>query len=269
MSKRKSEKSCLGQIFKLIIVVLIIFAGIKVYKKLDNKPAKTTLSRSVPSKGPTKYSKGQDNLYDLTGPVVDTANLLSKSQYNELDSFLRNLDKNSGVQIAVLTVDSLNGESIEAFSIRHAEKWKLGQKGVDNGALLVAAMEEHDLRIETGYGTEAAFTDAKCSRIINNILIPKFRSEKYGEGIVEAVKSMAGIITSDESLISKEVDRESPKSNTTLYIIIGILLFVFLGVSKFIFPIFGHSSSRGGSFLGDIFSGGGGSFGGGGASGHW
>ena len=94
------------------------------------------------------YTKDRNGLYDFAGFVLDAANLLTTAQYNELTAFLNNLDDTTGVQIAVLTVPSLNGVALEEFSIRHAEKWQLGQKGVDNGALLVASMEEHALRID-------------------------------------------------------------------------------------------------------------------------
>lgn len=237
---------------------------------------------------PAEYTKDKTGLYNLTCPVIDVAKLLDQNQYGELDDFLRTLDSTTGVQIAVLTVDSLDGNSIEEFSIRHAEKWKLGQKGVDNGALLVASMEEHALRIETGYGTETVLTDAKCSRIINNILVPKFQGGKYGDGIVEAVKNMAGIITSDESLISFGELKDAEEPNIFFIALILILPTVFIiFLIILISNIFNKSniSSSSGSYHsggssrssysrssysgGSSFGGGGGSFGGGGASGHW
>ena len=231
------------------------------------------------------YTKDRNGLYDFAGFVLDAANLLTTAQYNELTAFLNNLDDTTGVQIAVLTVPSLNGVALEEFSIRHAEKWQLGQKGVDNGALLVASMEEHALRIETGYGTEGALTDAKCSRIIRNILVPQFRDGKYGEGIIEAVKNMAGIITEDESLVSKSVLSESSSSSSTdsedniLYIILAAIIIIIIigGIFSSIGSGGGgsysggsyHSSGRSYSGGGHSFSGGGGHFGGGGSSGHW
>lgn len=253
--------------------------------QVPNKAKKSSDSFSQQFLDSTKpyYTKDKNGLYDLVGPVIDAANLLNTSQYNQLDSFLRNLDETTGVQIAVLTVPSLNGVALEEFSIRHAEKWQLGQKGVDNGALLVASMEEHALRIETGYGTEGSLTDAKCAQIIRNVLVPNFRDGKYGEGIIEAVNNMAGIITADESLISKSVLSESSSSSNAddtmdiLYIILAaIIIFIFIAA------VFGNAGSggsySGGSYHssghsysggGHSFSGGGGHFGGGGASGHW
>jgi len=239
-----------------------------------------------------QYLKDANGLYRLTGPVVDTAHVLSESEYNELDSYLRNLDTTTGVQIAVLTVDTLDGDDINSFSMKYAEAWKLGQKGVDNGALLTVAMQEHDVRIETGYGTEGALTDAKCARIIRNVLIPAFRSNKYGEGIISAVKNMAGIITNDSSLVTvNQTDEEKESSGNSVGNGIAILLFVLFvlfwlvliivsSVMSAVNPHSGigrnytsntgtHFGGFGGGSGGGGFSGGGGGFGGGGASGHW
>ncbi len=245
------------------------------------------------------------NVYELTGPVVDSAKILSSREYSELDSFLRQLDQNTGVQIAVLTVDSLNGEDIESFSMRHAEAWKLGKKGVDNGALLTVALEEHDVRIETGYGTEGALTDAKCARILRNVIIPEFKQGDYGEGIIEGVKNMAGVITSDDSLVDETVKSDAVIDDGTVEdkIALGIFLVIFIfiimlavvsSIGRSLFPhsplmrwlfmtrmlsngprnnthnhttIHTSGFSGGSSFGG--FRGGGGGFGGGGASGHW
>lgn len=252
---------------------------------LDPEDSSSVFHSSSHSTATSKpqYTKDKNGLYNLAGPVIDAANLLSMSQYNQLESFLLNLDETSGVQIAVLTVPSLNGVALEEFSIRHAEKWQLGQKGVDNGALLLASMEEHALRIETGYGTEGVLTDAKCAQIIRNVLVPNFRDGKYGEGIIEAVNNMAGIITSDESLISKSVLSETSSSSYSdstfmdvCYIILAIIIIII-----FLALVFGGSGSgsySGGSYRGGghsysgggrSFSGGGGHFGGGGSSGHW
>lgn len=249
----------------------------------------------------TSAFNSKTNTYELTGPVVDTAAILSKQEYSELDAFLTALDKNTGVQIAVLTVNSLDGEDIESFSMRHAEEWKLGKKGIDNGALLTVALEEHDVRIETGYGTEGALTDAICSRILRNVIIPEFKNGNYGKGIIEGVKNMAGVITSDSSLVSDSMPSDSSSADSVsdtgalaVFIILFILtisLSILSKIGRKLFPnsrllrfLFmtrvltgssgGHSgsssySSHSSSGFSGGFSGGGGSFGGGGASGHW
>ncbi len=236
------------------------------------------------SKAYTKDSKG---LYELTGPVMDAAHILSEDEYYQLNSFLLNLSEKTGAQIVVLTVPELDGIAIETFSIEHATKWALGQKGVDNGVLLTVAMEEHDIRIETGYGAEGSLTDAKCARIIRNIIAPAFQQGKYGEGIISAVQNMAGILQDDPSLVT--ISEEETDSTPAL-----IAMAVFLAFVVVMLVLAAKNSKRGGtvgsiansiplamfadSFTGGSggssssgfsFSGGGGSFGGGGASGHW
>ena len=244
---------------------------------------------------PQTYAQDKNGIYQLTGPVMDTAHVLSDSEYSELDSFLRNLDQTTSVQIAVLTVDSLGGEDIESFSMKYAEAWKLGQKGVDNGALLTVAMEEHGLRIETGYGTEGTLTDAKCAQIIRNVIVPEFKKNDYGTGIVNGVKNMAGIITSNSELvtISDNVDEDSEELTVQDIIIMGVIFLVLLivvvmqilmSIARRLSPLswlgrtgqhihdtnVARNSHGGGSgWSGGGFSGGGGSFGGGGASGSW
>lgn len=237
------------------------------------------------------YSKDKNGLYEFTNCVIDAANLLSESQYSELCSYLVNLNKTSGVQIAVLTVKSLAGEDLESFSLSHAEKWGLGQRGVDNGALLVVAYDERAIRIETGYGTEAALTDAKCARIIRNVIAPSFQKGDYGNGIILGVKNMAGIITNDETLVSKDVSEEKVKSNGSAIPIIVIMLIFFIFYFRAIIYGITHRGRRGtrvyprnsnshrsssgssgfssGSHSSGGFHGGGGHFGGGGASGRW
>ena len=248
---------------------------------------------------PKSYTKGKDGIYKLVGPVMDTANVLTDSEYAELDSFLRNLDETTGVQIAVLTVESLDDEGIESYSLKHAEAWQLGQNGVDNGALLTVAMNAHSLRIETGYGTEGTLTDAKCAQIIRNVIVPEFKKGNYGTGIVNGVKNMAGIITSNSELVTVSDNPDDDSAGTELselivgIIVVLIILFVLvmqiiMSIARRLSPLSwlgrtgqrihdanveraSHSSSggSGGGSSYHSFSGGGGSFGGGGASGGW
>ena len=98
----------------------------------------------------------------LTGRIVDNAKIISSQDKMEISSYLKNLEDQTGIQIAVLTIKSLEGESLEEFSLRTAEKWKLGEKGKDNGALLLVALNERKIRIEVGYGLEERLTDTKC-----------------------------------------------------------------------------------------------------------
>lgn len=222
----------------------------------------------------------------LASPVVDTAGILSASEKQELEDYLLALDHQTGVQIAVLTIPSLEGESLESFSMKTAETWKLGQQGEDNGALLLVALEERAIRIETGYGLEGTLTDAKSGLIIRQVIVPLFRADRYGQGIIEAVRNMAGIVTGNEEILSEKVrnpDEDKPGGNFAgliffiLFFLLmrgglgrrgGLLGALFLG--SMLGGRRGGSSGFGGSgFGGGGFSGGGGGFGGGGASGGW
>lgn len=225
-----------------------------------------------------KSHKDKKGIYSLEGPLVDTANVFSHDQYVELCSFLLALDDLYGVQIAVLTVDNMDGESIEEFSMKHAEQWRLGQKGVDNGVLFVLSRSDRYVRIETGYGAEGALTDAYCSRIINKVMIPQFRTGHFAEGLTNGVKNAAGIVLSDDSLVTLDLTGEDESSSEGKLdgagILILVIIVIFMIILSFRFPLFGAvvSEVMSGVFSGGSgggFSGGGGGFGGGGASGHW
>lgn len=235
-----------------------------------------------------------------TGPVNDLAQVMTDQQRQELTDYLTNLNNQTGIQMAVLTVPSLEGDSIEDFSFRTASAWKLGQEKEDNGALLVVSEGDRELRIEVGYGLEGLLTDAKSGLIIRNVITPHFRNGDYGTGIVEGIKNMVGVATEDAQLISAEMTEEEGLDGQSLVVAIiffslyfAILTFAITksvksrrngssstGTVRMPTSTFGSSTSSFGSsfssrssfsggFGGGGFSGGGGSFGGGGASGKW
>lgn len=219
----------------------------------------------------------------LNGPVNDYAHIFSADETQELNAYLYNIDRKSDLQIAVLTIPSLEGESLEDYSIRVAEKWQIGQKGKDSGVILVIAAKDRKLRIEVGYGLEDRITDAQSSRIIRSVIAPQFQQQEYGKGVLLGVKNLAGLALQDESLISeaaKEARRQDDDSIPLPLIIFLIIIFLF--GSRFmpgglLWPLLflssgrrggGYSGRSGGGFGGG-FSGGGGHFGGGGSSGSW
>lgn len=228
----------------------------------------------------------------LQGRVNDYANVISKNDEQQINEYLTNVENQTGIQIAVLTIPSLKGEDIAAYGVKVAEKWKLGQKGEDNGTLLLVAMEERELRIEVGYGLEGLLTDAKCGLIIRNVIIPEFKDGDYSGGIKKGVMNIGGIACGDTEIVDKKVlNEEDEDSGAGLVFMIIWMIFIFViitskgGIFKWIFlsnvsrnigrniNAGNHSSSHksggfGGSNFGG-FSGGGGHFGGGGASGHW
>jgi uncharacterized protein len=224
----------------------------------------------------------------LAGRVNDTANILSDEVEKKLTAKLADVEQRTGHQLAILTVASLEGDPIEDFGIRVVEAWKLGQKGKDDGVLLLVAAGDHKMRIEVGYGLEGELPDAAAGRIIQDVMIPRFRQGDYDGGVTAAVSAILvriGAGTDEDKSAVAAAPSGSRSSGSPLG---SILRFLFLAPFLFFFLVvivlrrlfgggsgsrstyyggssFGGSSSGGGS----SFSGGGGSFGGGGASGSW
>jgi uncharacterized protein len=130
----------------------------------------------------------------LTGRVVDRTGTLSSGDIAALSQKLSDFEKRKGSQIAVLIVPTTDPETIDQFSIRVAEAWKIGRKKVDDGAILVVAKNDHHLRIEVGYGLEGALTDVTSRRIIDEVITPKFRTGDFAGGIADGVDRMVRII---------------------------------------------------------------------------
>ncbi|HEY6950929.1 MAG TPA: TPM domain-containing protein [Bacteroidota bacterium] len=130
----------------------------------------------------------------LGGRVNDYAGILSSSTITELDRTLKAFEDSTSNQVVVLTINSLNGESLEEYSVNVAQTWKLGQKGKDNGVLLLVVKDDRKLRIEVGYGLEGSLTDAVCSVIIQREILPKFKKGNYNAGVKAGVASIMSAI---------------------------------------------------------------------------
>lgn len=131
---------------------------------------------------------------ELTDRVVDLTSTLSPAQRDALSQRLAEFESRKGSQIAVLLVPTTEPESIEEYGIRVVDKWKLGRKDVDDGALLLIAKNDRALRIEVGRGLEGVLTDAMSRRIIDNIIVPHFRTGNYAEGIRAGVDAIAALL---------------------------------------------------------------------------
>jgi uncharacterized protein len=130
----------------------------------------------------------------LSGRVVDQTGTLSSGDIAALTQKLRDFETRKGSQIAVLIVPTTQPETIEQFSIRVAEAWKIGRKKVDDGAILVVAKNDRHLRIEVGYGLEGALTDITSRRIIDEVITPKFRDGDFAGGISAGADRIIRII---------------------------------------------------------------------------
>ena len=123
----------------------------------------------------------------LTGRVVDRTATLSSGDIASLDQTLKDFEARKGSQVAVLIVPTTQPETIEQYSLRVAEAWKIGRRKIDDGAILVVAKDDRKLRIEVGYGLEGALTDVTAKRIIDEVITPKFRNGDFGGGISDGV----------------------------------------------------------------------------------
>ena len=130
----------------------------------------------------------------LKGRVNDNAGILSPATERQLDAVLADLERSDSTQIVVLTLPSLQGDNLEDFSLRAAEKWQIGQKQFDNGALLLIAVKERKLRIEVGYGLEGSLTDLMAGRIIRNVIVPRFKEGRFDQGVADGVSAMIGVV---------------------------------------------------------------------------
>lgn len=138
----------------------------------------------------------------LTGHLVDHAGMLDADQQSKLEATLADYEAKTGSQIAVLTVKSTEPEAIEQFSIRVVEAWKLGRKGVDDGVLLMVALNNppalRRLRIEAGRGVQGTLTDAQSKRVLQDVIAPHFRDKDYYGGLNAGVGAIATLLNAEK-----------------------------------------------------------------------
>ncbi|WP_321959709.1 TPM domain-containing protein [Paraburkholderia sp. J69-1] len=128
---------------------------------------------------------------DLAGRVTDTTGIVTAACKAELTRRLASLEDTTGVQLAVLLVETTGQQSIEQYATAVFDKWKLGQQNIDNGVLLVAALKDHRVRIEVGYGLEGTIPDVLAADIIRTRIVPAFRSGHFERGIRDAVNALS------------------------------------------------------------------------------
>jgi uncharacterized protein len=137
-------------------------------------------------------SAGAADVPFLSGRVVDNAELLSSDARERIGAALKAHEDKTTNQIAVLTIPTLDNDSIEQYAVRVFENWKLGKKGKDNGVLLVIVPKERKMRIEVGYGLEGSLPDVAASRVIRNVLAPHFKAGNFDKGVEEGVAAIIG-----------------------------------------------------------------------------
>jgi uncharacterized protein len=164
----------------------------------------------------------------LKAPVTDLTGTLAPDQVAALDAKLRAFTQSKGSQVAVLIVPTTQPEAIEQYSLRVAEAWKLGRKGVDDGALLLVALNDRKVRIEVGYGLEGALPDATANRIIDEVIVPAFRRGDIYDGIASGVDRMLRVIEG-ERLPEPEVNSPAVGVPGLLHFLPFLFIFALIG----------------------------------------
>jgi uncharacterized protein len=232
----------------------------------------------------------------LSGRVVDQAQILDAAARTRIDGKLEQLESKTSTQLVVATLRSLQGYDIADYGYRLGRSWGIGQKGKNNGAILLVASNERKVRIEVGYGLEGTITDAVSRFIIENAILPRFRAGDFPGGIERGVDDLVLLLSGNaEDFKRRAAEQQARPGGTTgaasfafVILLIAIWFIFFVRRSQrpgypgrqappFWIPT-GGSRDRGGwpggggwssGGSGGGFSGGGGSFGGGGASGSW
>ncbi len=150
------------------------------------------------------------NFPKLTGRVVDNANILSVATKNQLETMLANLEQNSSNQLVVVTLKSLQGYDISDFGYQLGRHWGIGQKGKNNGVLLIIAPNERKVRIEVGYGLEGDLTDAISSVIIQTKILPYFKKSDFDGGVLAGTKAIVEVIEGTYKPVVKKHKKVSP-----------------------------------------------------------
>jgi uncharacterized protein len=223
--------------------------------------------------------------------VNDYAGLLSSTDRQRLESRLAERERATGAQVVVAIFRSLEGQSLEDFSIRLAQQWRIGQKSLDNGVILLVFADDRKVRLEVGYGLEPVIPDIVAGALIRDTLAPRFREQRYAAGIEAATDAIYARISGERvGTPPAGRGRAAPTGVNPASLLLMLLIFGVFGVALLSAmrnasrrgftagrggwrsnpPIFygggggGWSGRSGGGF-----SGGGGRFGGGGASGSW
>jgi uncharacterized protein len=234
---------------------------------------------------PARAQQGDVPIPPYTGYVTDDAGVIGDERQAQLEAFLDQLQKKTGVQFAVLTVASTAPEEPSVYKTRVFKAWGIGNAERDDGLLLLVAMEQHEVRFETGYGLEGTLPDGWQSRMVRDLVLARFKEGQPEEGITAAVLACAQRIGAEKGVTLEwkgqelRYDRKSSSSWIARY----LPLFVFFLVFFVILPAIrasrgggrGGWGGFGGGGLGGLgglggwgggFGGGGGGFGGGGGS---
>jgi uncharacterized protein len=262
-------------------VIIAVFLAIVIISLIINNP-----------KTNSNLDKSKLKIPAAVGFVNDFAGVISSGNKNNLESYLKELDAKTGAEIAVVTLASLKGNSVEDVALNIGRKWGVGKKGKDNGVVILVATGDKKMRIEVGYGLEGIIPDGKAGRIRDDYMIPFFKQGNMEQGIINGTIAVASEISkaykvempaefnssaanlTAVSSYSSQTDsvKASPVSDFFGYLIFIIFFIIIYRNRTYIGGYSDYGSGFGGSSGGsgfDFGGFGGGDFGGGGASGGW
>ena len=231
----------------------------------DNQSAANGTANAQTDQPPVRSSaEGVDaDKLILNEPVVDQANILNPQEKLRLEAQLRSIYQQGLAQAAVVIVPTTNGVPIFDYALQVAEKWELGDEAIDDGLLIVVAVNDRDMYILTGYGLEGVLPDAALNRIIREDITPLFKQNNYGAGIIAGVDALKTRLTADPEVLARADEQAAERtaqqgsnelpSPTFLF----IMALVFGGVITSIFGrVFGSTITAGGFFVGSLALGG-------------
>ncbi len=209
----------------------------------------------------------------------DYAGVVSAATATQLNQRLEQFERDASSQILVAVYPKmLSDSSIEDYTVRVAQAWKVGQKDKDNGAVLFVFTQDRKLFLQTGYGLEGVLPDAICKRIIEDEIAPSFKAGNYDAGLTAGVNAILAAIKGEYKGNGRTVSDNNQPGFSVVLVIIVVIIFAIIVMSNARRGWYysgsgwsggGWSGGGGGGSSGGGFSGGGGSFGGGGAGGSW
>ncbi|MER2163029.1 MAG: TPM domain-containing protein [Psychrobacter alimentarius] len=232
----------------------------------NNDAADSKVSTSGPSRPDATSSApsiDSDKLI-LNEPVVDQANILNPQEKQRLEAQLRGIYQQGLAQAAVVIVPTTNGTPIFDYALQVAEKWQLGDKDIDDGLLMVVAVNDRDMYVLTGYGLEGVLPDAAVNRIIREDITPLFKQNNYGGGILAGIDALKTRLTADPEVLARAdaqaAERSTQQSSdevpAPIFLFIMAMIFGSF-VTKILGRVFGSILTAGGFFAGSLALGGG------------
>jgi uncharacterized protein len=170
----------------------------------------------------------------LSGRVNDYADIIPDSAEPRIEQKLAAFEQKTGNQVAVLTIESLQGEVLEDFSLKVAETWKLGQKGKDNGVLFLISEQDRKMRIEVGYGLEPELTDLESSRILDDVVRPYFRNGDFAGGIEHGADAIMASVQGQEITPAPDADSGASDMPPGAKVLFGLIFLFVIGTFSLI-----------------------------------